>query len=572
MLLTVKDQKSSVPVKVLIIIYAICHWLLCVISGQWWDDWGIWLYTLEEIKLMFQESAATPWTAYNLLSVMWIPNWGYRIVVFLLFLVTGLLFYGILHKIDFFTKEESFWIAAIAVTVPVNDARATLICYGYSSSLTFFMTAFFIVTRLIDMSGYRKMLMRIISFLLLLYSYITESLLVFTGVIWLYLFYTVWLENKEKIIFDKIRIFFRSYWDYFVFPFGYYIIKNFFLKPYGRYETHNVVTLYSLIKGTLFSPVAAVRTGLIIGSSYARQVGVTSLFVISVVAVIYLFMKRRLIQKNKSKIDLRRGIYMFLLGGVVYFAGVFAYIVVRHGSPLGSTGVVGRDTMLAGFGIGIMALGFVRLLPIKEKVQNLLLILMIVLGIFHFNDWYLNYQEDWYHQMEFAKAIDDNNGLPEDDTILCDFSNASPNGSRRFYSLNGMSYIVTGKKDKFFYSGISDIKFKEIDLNGHNCTDYNSSDRTIDGVMFINNEPISNMQLLKMRYRELVDVKAFEENISELTDVEYIRIDKEISAKIYEADKKDELTSNVLKEIVMGSDQMSDRSYTITLTGGYDEQ
>lgn len=551
---SVTKKRRLPPVIALIIIYTISHWLLCVISGQWWDDWAIWLYSLEEIKILFQESAAMPWTAYNLLSVMWIPNCGYRIVVFLLFLATGLLFYGILCKIDFFTEEDSFWIAAIAMTVPVNDARATLICYGYSSSLTFFMIAFFIVTRLTDMGGYKKILMRIISFLFLLFSYITESLLVFTGVIWLYFFYTVCLKNKEKKFFYKIWIFFCSYLDYFVFPFAYYIIKNIFLKPYGRYETHNVVTLYSLIKGTLLSPLAAVRTGRLIGSSYVKQIGVISLLVVSIVAVVYLIMKRRLAQEDKNEIDLKRVISMFLMGGVIYFAGVLPYIVVRNGSALSNTCVGGRDTILAGFGIGIMAIGFARLLPVMKKIQNLFPILIIILGIFHFNDWYLNYQEDWYHQLEFAEAIKDNNGLPGNNTILCNFSNVSPNGSTRFYTLNGMSYIVTGKMDKFFCSRIDEIQlkeeFKEIFKNGYNCNDYDSSDKMIDGVMFINNAPINNLQLLKMRCREIVDAEAFEKDISRLTDVKYIRIDKDISEKIYEAYRKEELTSETLRKIV----------------------
>lgn len=253
----------------------------------------------------------------------------------------------------------------------------------------------------------------------------------------------------------------------------------------------------------------------------------------------------------------------------MYFAGIFAYIIVRGASGISSTGVDGRDSMLAGFGVGIMGYCIARLLPVKKAIQNLIPVTMIILGIFHFNDWYLNYQEDWYHQLEFAMAIEKNDGLRGDDTILCDFSDASPNGSTRFYSLNGMSYIVTGKMDKFFYNGVGgnyDLEFREQYLNGYNCNDYDFLDRKIDGVMFIDNPPVSNMQLLRMRYSEILNPDIFDAEIGKLTDIRYIRIDEAVSAKIYETYGKGELDSESLREIVsVGISSAGGQKYKNTL-------
>ena len=53
----------------------------------------------------------------------------------------------------------------------------------------------------------------------------------------------------------------------------------------------------------------------------------------------------------------------------------------------------------------------------------------------------------------------------------------------------------------FFYSNVENMEFKELYLNGYNCNDYDASGGTIDGVMF-------------------------QEDISKLTKVEYIRIDE----------------------------------------------
>lgn len=312
-----------------------------------------------------------------------------------------------------------------------------------------------------------------------------------------------------------------------------------------------------LIERTIFSPIAAIKTGLVIGRSYIGQVGSISLIVFFVVATIYLFMSHHRIVDPKIdvKIAAKHNTIMLFLGCVVYFAGIFPYIIVRQvGSAVRSTDVSGRDAILAGFGIGIMTLSFVRLLPVKKTIQNLILLLLIIMGIFHFNNQYLSYQEDWYYQLQFAKALENNDGLLNDDTILCDISNASPVNALRFYSLNGISYAVTGRMDKFFFCGLGDlyyaIEFNQKFLYGYNCNDYNFRDRIIDGVMIIHNMPIDNVRLFKMRWNEIFNAGAFDNAISTLMDIEYIRIDETVSRRIYEAYSNDTLTSESLLEII----------------------
>ena len=539
----------------LALVYCLQQWTLVLITGQWWDDWTLWTSTADNMKQVFSETGI-PWEAYNLFSVMWIPNWGYRIVVFFLFMAAGLLFYMVLRRLDFLSEEDAFWMAAIAMTVPVNDAKATLICYGYSLSLPLYMLAFYIVAKLQDIVGWKRYVLRVFSLCCLFYSYTTQSLLVFTGLIWLYLFYAIWAENAGKKLRQKILLFFSKYWDYFFIPFAFYIVKGRFFKPYGRYENYNRVTSESFVKGTQSSLLASFKTGENICRSYLSQISVMSVIVFAAVMVIYLIAKRKVLSKEKVEKFLTRKnqLFILILGAVVYYAGIFAYIIVRGGGAIGNTGVGGRDAMLAGFGIGIMAVAFSRILPVKKTIQNLIPVFLVVFGIFHFNDWYLNYQEDWYHQQEFANAIEDNDGFADDNTILCDFTTASPIGGTRFYSLNGMSYVTTGKMDKFFFSGIGYLRygmeFNEDFLNGYNADDYDYSDRTIDGVLLINNAPISNLRLLQIRLHEMFEPNTYNEDIRSITDYTYVRVTKETSDKIYELYSNGELTSDVLRELV----------------------
>ncbi len=536
-------------------IYILSHSMMCVISGIWWDDWTIWTYSSDTIKEMFR-SAGVPWEAYNLFSVMWLPYWGYRIIVFLEYLLGGIFLYKILESLDLFSDKDAFWISAIYMTVPVNDIRVTLICYGYSLSLFLFLLAFFIVTRMKNSKGRSPIPLRIISLLLFLYSYTTGSLLVFTGILWLYLLYAATRQNKDAKCTEIVKIFVKSNWDYFLLPFVFYIVKGIFFKPYGQYVGYNSVTLKSLVKALLCLPNASVKTLNYIKYNYSRQISIISAAAIIICCFAY-FMITRKNTDGRHKTSWKQDVLMFLFGGAVYLAGVFPYIVVRDGNAIKSTGVVGRDAMLAGFGIAISVWAFVRLVHFPELLQKVVFISMIVFGIIHFNKWYLNYQEDWYHQLIFAGEISDNEELADDTTILCDFSNAWPCGGTRFYTLNGMSYLVTGKMDKFYFSSIGDLsdglKFSEYFTEGYNADDYDYTDMTIDSILLINNMPIRNADLIRMRFDEIFNHKKFEMDIDELKDIQYIEVSAQTSDKIYNAYENGTLDSIVLRELASES-------------------
>ena len=550
------DSKSRVVLSYvwLVIIYIAAHILLCLVSGQWWDDWCYWLNGPEQLKVAYFESGM-PLQAYFILSVMWLPNWGYRVVVFFLYLVTGLLFYSIVRNINLFSNEDAFYIAAVAMTVPVNDARIVLNCYGYSLEITLFMIGFYIATLIEKKNGLKHIILRVFSLLLLSLSYVMESLLVFTGLIWMYFFYLIWKRNRELKLIPKVIMMIKSHWDFLILPFAFYIIKRSFFKPYGMYSGYNTFTIDSLIIGTLVSPCSAFITFINIIMSYIKQLGLVSVIALCIVVVLYviLFQKKET-KYDKDTHDFRKNLIVLLLGGLVFYAGVYSYIIIRNGMPLANTGVAGRDSILAGFGIGFVVVAFLKLIPINCKLQNVILIAIIVLGVFHFNDWYLNYQEDWYHQQELAIALEQSDEIKQANTILCDFSTYSPIDGTRFYSINGMSYLVTGKMDKFYYSGIEELHYglTEQDFSecGFNCDDYDSSNNTIDCILYLNNSPIKNTELIKLRFYELFDHKEYERMLGLITDYQYVKISEDNSNQIYYSYVNGILTQETLHQII----------------------
>ena len=552
------DNKRSIinkkQILYLILIYSLSQIILCFISGQWWDDWVIWCSSAETTKDFFR-SIGLPWEAYNLFSVMCIPKYGYKIVVFFEYLIGGILFYGILRTLNFFSDQDAFWITTIYMTVPVNDARITLICYGYSLSLFLFLMSFFIISRNRNKASKYYIPLRIFSVLCLLYSYTMQSLLVFTGLIWLYQLYRLFTESYCKKPINLILNCIRENADYIISPFLFFILKSIFIKPYGHFEGYNNVSLNTLCIGLVSFPKAAVQTLITITTGYCNKINIYTLSLIVICAGTYLCISKRKKSTEYPKTDLKHSLLLFVLGVAVYSAGIFAYIVVRNGGALDSTGVGGRDTMLAAFGISISVWAIVNILRLPKKLQELIFIAIIVLGIFHFNDAYLNYQEDWYHQQEFAYEISKNKELAESDkTVLCVFSDPSPVGATRFYTLNGMSYRITGKMDKFYFSSIEDLKFgvrfNEYFKHGWNADDYDYYDTSIDSVLFINNYPVDNIKIVKLRINELFNHPVFEQEIADMSNITYVKTTENTSDKIYDAFNNGTLDEISLLQII----------------------
>ena len=179
-----------------------------------------------------------------------------------------------------------------------------------------------------------------------------------------------------------------------------------------------------------------------------------------------------------------------------------------------------------------------------------------MLGIFHFNEWYLNYQEDWYQQKVLASVIEEYDGFGQDNTIYCYFSEPSIVATTRTYTVNGISYTVTGKMDKLYFTRISDLQYgyteHDFSGSGFNCDDYDTSDMTIDGVLFINVVPVSDSDLIRMRIHEITDPELFEKDLDNITDATYVHIPGETSDKIYECYGTGELTPDILRDIVEG--------------------
>ena len=144
----IEKYKESTAVRQvfwLTIVYVLGHSFLLMATGRWWDDWVYadknWDYLLE----VFMQSSL-PLHAFINAGLWILPDGFYRIITFFLFYVGGIFVFLILKKLEFITKEECFWIVALYYVIPINDARITWICYGYSLGLFVYWTSFYLST------------------------------------------------------------------------------------------------------------------------------------------------------------------------------------------------------------------------------------------------------------------------------------------------------------------------------------------------------------------------------------------------------------------------------------------
>lgn len=543
------------------IVYVLSQGFLLIVSGTWWDDWVFidrnWEY-LYEVMLNY----TIPLQAYIDASLWLLPDGAYRILVFLYFYAGSILLYLILRKIEIFSQTDAFWITLLYITIPINDVRITWICYGYSLGLFMFWIAFYLVTLWQDKErAHKKTIgLRVLSLLVLLLSFNTESIMLMTLVILLYLYYEKlkdeWKWERGRLG-KNVRNFLMavvSYLDFLIAPIIFYFGKHLLIHGKSVVGGHNYVDWPSVPRLLAYSPyyIWLIFKGLLENYKAVMNKRTVLIIMLAVVAgsIAWAIKDRKGEEKEKyGKIFL-----LFLIGIFVFWVGVFPYILKVGGGEVETTGVSGRYALLLGLGTALILYYFNKMI-FDSHIRKIISVSFIALGICHFNLMYLDWQGNYYQQLCFEKEVSENQNILNNDTFLCLFQG---DYACIYYQTNGNSYAATGEQTRVYFDSIDEIaSLKEWDATDGSLKaycmrdwDYSSDNLYIDGLILFRNKQISNLDLLKLKCKELFNRDEFEQDISNMRKFVYVPVTKSESDALVEASKKEELSKQNIWEYV----------------------
>lgn len=393
----------------LFIFYSISHiWIFLILDSLFWDDWSIYNANPQVIKNMFS-MYGTPIIGYLHIFLLKIGPPIYKLLTFLIFFINGILLDKILKRNEFISENNRFFICLLFLVSPFNIARVTLICFPYTFCSFLFFLAWYLLPN-----------KRFISLILFLFSFTTNSLLVFYCLPIIEIFYTHYKFNKNNILkFIKRNLFFI------ISPFIFYFIKIYFFNPKGIYEGYNS---NFEIKNLLTTPLLQINDLIEFKSAYILLIPIIVLF------LSYIFYKYIPIKENLE--DYYHFKKILLFGLLSTFCALFPYWILNHTPAF--TDWNSRHQLLMPLGISVLITAILSRYEIKSRRILLSLFITIFLIINLTN--YLSLVNDFAKQNQIIKIISNSRDL--DDSNIVIFQDQTVNAFDRVYRNNEWQGIL----------------------------------------------------------------------------------------------------------------------------------
>lgn len=561
----VKKYKESADFRHIFwmtIIYVLAHWIILISTGRWWDDWVYADHNAEYVMEVFKQSSA-PLAGVVDIIIWYIP---YKLFVFMMFYAGGILLYKILQQVDFISDEAAFWISALFLIIPINDARILYICFNYSLGLFCYLLSFWMITKWLRQSGRKRFFARVASLLILLLAFNAESIMLMVVFMLLYIYYeelkTDWNWREFKLNIRKLCFTVLHYMDFLLLPMANYGLTKLLFPAYGVYGGHGYISWGSLIDRIINSPQYTWQTFKMIFNNWKDIVldrpGQIVLVVTLVVCItIYYANKKQGIKYLYEKNTLEKDILLLLLGVLFFYVGIFPYIVKR-GDSINVIYCAGRDALLLGIGTAIIIYYSIHLF-VRGEFHRIIMVLLIMSGIIYFNNVYLVWEKSNYQQLQIRDEMAANQEILDNNNFLVIYSGAVICSNHA--QTNGNSWIATGEQTRHYVCGTRDLgrliemRGDELYLNAYAMKDFDHTDKTIDGVIYVNYDDNFSGKgrgaILKRKWDEFFNKERFNQWIREIKDIDYYAITPEQSDAIIEAYQNGKLTDENLIDYVL---------------------
>lgn len=477
----------------LFLFYLLSQGLILIVSGLWYDDWCIINISTEGLRTWSLEMGRPEfYVIVYIINKM--PDFFYKFLIFSFYYITITCFFMIIKKSLPIKTVDAFEIALLYMCMPVNDIRIERLGIPYALGQSLFMVAFMLLVYLYEELKFGH---NIFILLLFFVSYILNSLLVYMGLVWLYIIYR---EKSLKRLVNKA--------GYFCVPIIYYVMDMVLFPAHGVYANYNRVTPIRMVGApgrtfmsinSIISNVIKVYSDLLINKPWLIIV-----FYISVISLTWVHVKKKKVEsENVMSIDVFKSIvYEIVIGYVALFAGIYPYVTV--GNTIEITGFNSRNVILAPLGLSLLVHALIKVV-LKKEFRHFIIAWMMIVSVVFFTKQYADLQSMYYYDRGLQIYLTKHPELSE----LKNIALYAPDGKGSMYIYNGIFEEVYGNESRlvenmYYCKPFDPSKYlAQKEREWYNMMDCDLNYREIDCLILYTNL-IGKKDALITRIRELM--------------------------------------------------------------------
>lgn len=436
----------------LLLFYTLCHGgIFFIYDAVYWDDWTLFNSDKNLILSTFEQSGGAFFNFTGNLHSTVIPigGWIYKLLTYILYYFSALLFFNILLKNKYITIESSKLIVLLFLILPLNSARVALIDFPYTLGYFLFFLAW----------NFKHI--RVVSLPLFFFSFLVNSL----PFLYLLVAINLYFELYSSISIKNVRKFIFRKFDYLLLPILFFIVKYKFFTTSGLYKTYNS---NFQIKNLVITPIHQLI-------DFAKLD--VNLFLLFLLLFVFNIIKpfERIVIKSNFK-NLYFGILALILAVFPYWILGLTPSFIEWSS---------RHQLLMPLGVALIIAFFISKVT---SSRYLLFSLILSVSILINSSNYLMFYIDWNKQKELISQLQKHSLLKERKLILVKDNTLEYNALDRvyrFYEWNGIlkyAYkneyrFVMNYSDRHFYEkGVFDDYFNAFgNANGHVKQDLKSA-------------------------------------------------------------------------------------------------
>jgi hypothetical protein len=484
-------------------LYFIAYGFMLVSDGIIWDDW---LFMNKPFEYNYSNSAGYL-TFYYFQKFIWFcfgnnPVMVFKILTFFVYLCISFFLNQILKTIKEISPKDRFFIILFFTFFLLNFTRYSPSINGFVMSLFLFYFAFYLLSIFLIK---KNLFLRFLILLLLFLSYFVPSFLIFTTVIYIYIYY---LEKSDiKNIRNFILKIFK-YFDFFVLPVVFYILRNIFWKPYGFFENYNKIKINFL--ELILNFAISFKKSFLDVINLSTDLGIVYILFFS--SILFFFIKINFLNEKDSKKkyiahDNLKADYIFLILGIIFFyIGVFPYILVGKIPNIYSYN--SRLQLLLNLGCSFIFVYFFKIFCLFLNILNknilnfIYVFFLTAFVIFNFKI-YFDFQKDWFKQLSLIENFKTSEIIRANDI---------------FYIIDNTSEldVLKNKHNFFVYTNMFRLVFKsdtKIGFDYRLGKDYLRGYYIIKRCIPYKEHNISNLNIeSKKKYKVFINYGSFDLN------------------------------------------------------------